>query len=393
MEHYGFNETIVNFARILKKEGLKINQAQSLRAMLVLNEISLINKTEFYYALRSVFCFSPEDYKIFDRIFRGFWGEQVPYAGTEHAIEDEEESHENEPDIEELGLEQDSSAVNSSGQQDQQFLLQEDLSEELEQAGRMFSYSPDEKLLLKQYSSIPMKDFADFRTEWNTLLALLMKTMRKDSTIRGRQELVLKKMLRKNLTQGAGELFQLYRKGKRKTDKQILYTLVDISGSMEVYIKMYLPIFYLLQRYAGRAETYFFNTSIYPVTKYFKQRYGNTLEMLNERLRVSANGTNLGQCMSEFWKTQSSKLSPQLTTIIIFSDGWDRGDMEQLAHQIKKIHTQVYQIIWINPLLGLEGYYPHTQAFNTVIPYISHMVSLKDIKSIKQGPRMKWRVR
>jgi uncharacterized protein with von Willebrand factor type A (vWA) domain len=162
---------------------------------------------------------------------------------------------------------------------------------------------------------------------------------------------------------------------------------------MEIYLKWYLPIIYLLHRYTGRAETYFFNTNIYQVSKYFKHPYEQTLNLLNEKMHSLSNGTNLGQILREFSKTQSTKLSPQLSTLVIFSDGWDRGDMEQFEHQLKKLRSHVYQIIWINPLLGTHGYHPETQALKIAAPYVSHMVSLHDLQSFQKNKEMIWRVK
>jgi uncharacterized protein with von Willebrand factor type A (vWA) domain len=398
MDKFLLNETIVRFARHLKDDGLRINQSHSLKAMKILTEINVLQKEEFYYGLRCIFCNSHEDYKIYDRVFRGFWEDTVPYAGKEHESEDETADQEMNDDQKEADVEEMDLNLSSSNESDDEFeedkdvLLKEDFLQDLEQASKMYTYSPDERLMLKEFTSVPIQDLSKFK-EYKRLLSLLMKSMQKDNLIRGNNEFFLKKTLRKNLNHGAIELFNLYKKGKRENDKQILLTLIDISGSMEVYLKMYLPIFYQLHRYIGRSDTFFFSTSIYPVSKYFNRHYGQTMELLNERFRISSNGTNLGQCLRDFRKYHSSRMSPQLTTILIFSDGWDRGDMAQLGAQMKKLNQEVYQIIWINPLLGNYGYYPETQAFHAVTPYLTHMASLKDMKSFKGTDQTKWSVK
>ncbi|OMP67267.1 VWA domain-containing protein [Domibacillus epiphyticus] len=396
MDTFHLNETIVRFARRLKDDGLRINQSHSLKAIEALKEINVLQKEKFYYGLRCIFCTSHEDYKVYDRVFRGFWEDAVPYAGKE--IESEEETGDQEmndaqkkADVEELDVNLSSSDA-SMNELDDDMLVKEDFQQDLEQAGKMYTYSPDERLMLKEFTSVPIQDLSKSK-EYKQLLTILTNSMQKDSLIQGNNDFFLKKTLRKNIKHGAMEFLELYKKGKSKTDKQILLTLIDISGSMEIYIKMYLPLFYQLHRSVGRADTFFFSTSIYPVSKFFNRQYGQTMELLNERLRISSNGTNLGQCLRDFRKYHSSRLSPQLTTILIFSDGWDRGDMEQLNTQMKKLNQEVFQIIWINPLLGSEGYFPETEAFRTVAPYLTHLISLKDIKLFKDTDQAKWRVK
>jgi uncharacterized protein with von Willebrand factor type A (vWA) domain len=38
--------------------------------------------------------------------------------------------------------------------------------------------------------------------------------------------------------------------------------------------------------------------------------------------------------------------------VLIISDGWDRGDPEQLGREMARLRRSCYRLIWLNPLLG-----------------------------------------
>jgi uncharacterized protein with von Willebrand factor type A (vWA) domain len=72
---------------------------------------------------------------------------------------------------------------------------------------------------------------------------------------------------------------------------------------------------------------------------------------------------------------------------MIFSDGWDRGEMDVLATQMAILKQKTHKIIWLNPLSGTQGYQPACQGMRTALPYVDYflpMGNLQDLRSISQ---------
>ena len=38
--------------------------------------------------------------------------------------------------------------------------------------------------------------------------------------------------------------------------------------------------------------------------------------------------------------------------VVILSDGWDRGEPEQLAEEMARLRRTAHRVVWLNPLGG-----------------------------------------
>jgi uncharacterized protein len=385
MDNYELQHKLIEFCRRLRGEQMKVNQVNTLVAAESLNLIQLLDKDQFYYVLRAALCFSPEDIRRFDRVFRGFWGEDPQHAGKEQRVEsgDDEAEPENrhDPDAVEYEWADQSAGGESAGDEADDTLLDSSLREEVTRKSRYNTYSPDERLEAKTFRIDPLF-VPELTEEMELLLRLLKRSMAPDSAKSGRDVLNLKRTIRKSMQYGGQELFRLYKRGRSKQRNQLLVSLIDISGSMEAFLPTYLPLLYQLHRFSGSSQMYVFNTTVYPVHDLLKTHYFDLSQKLNQKLSYVSNGTNLGQSLRQFRQSHGSVLSPENTTFLIFSDGWDRGDMQRLREELSSLKKQVHQIIWLNPMLGTHGYLPVTQALETAAPYISGMVSDKDMKAL-----------
>jgi len=380
-------ENLIAFCRRLRVEGIRINQANTLAAVEALAHINLLNEEEFYFALRSILCFSREDYRKFDRVYRGFWEKPSEHAGQEQRVEDDKNRKADFSDTADLTeWDKPESNVNQiqsgeAGEEDEE--LQKMLSKN-PNIRRMTAYSSSEQLQHNQISFGKITNRKSPEQDWTALFQLLHQTLARDPLRTGQQKINLKRTVRENLQFGGAEWFKLNRQGESRQNKQQLVTFADISGSMEQEFITYLPLIYYLHKYTSSSQLYLFTTGVFKVDHRFMQSMDKMAEVLNKQLRLAARGTNLGQSIAQFRKHYSHQLSPFLTTFFLFSDGWDRGDMERLKEQISLLRKQVYQIIWLNPMLGREGYTPTTKAIEIIKPYITHMISIDDFQSLKK---------
>jgi uncharacterized protein with von Willebrand factor type A (vWA) domain len=67
---------------------------------------------------------------------------------------------------------------------------------------------------------------------------------------------------------------------------------------------------------------------------------------------------------------------------IILSDGWDTGEPEMLAEQLRLIRQRAKKLIWLNPLLGLEGYKPVTRGIIAALPYVDVFAPAHNLESL-----------
>jgi uncharacterized protein len=61
--------------------------------------------------------------------------------------------------------------------------------------------------------------------------------------------------------------------------------------------------------------------------------------------------------------------------VVVFSDGWERGDADLLAEQMNRLHRLAHRVVWVNPHRGKHGYQPVQQGIVAALPYVDDFVA------------------
>ena len=61
--------------------------------------------------------------------------------------------------------------------------------------------------------------------------------------------------------------------------------------------------------------------------------------------------------------------------VVVFSDGWERGDPGLLAEQMARLHRIAHRVIWVNPHRGKAGYEPIQGGVQAVLPHVDDFVA------------------
>jgi uncharacterized protein with von Willebrand factor type A (vWA) domain len=75
-------------------------------------------------------------------------------------------------------------------------------------------------------------------------------------------------------------------------------------------------------------------------------------------------------------------LLSQETILIILSDGWDTGEPEILAEEMRFAKNRVQRILWLNPLLGMEDYRPITRGIAAALRYVDVFAPAHNLESL-----------
>jgi len=68
--------------------------------------------------------------------------------------------------------------------------------------------------------------------------------------------------------------------------------------------------------------------------------------------------------------------------VILISDGWERGNPELLQGAMEVLHRHAYRVIWLNPLLGSDGYQPICRGIRTALPYVDYFLPAHNLESL-----------
>jgi uncharacterized protein with von Willebrand factor type A (vWA) domain len=68
--------------------------------------------------------------------------------------------------------------------------------------------------------------------------------------------------------------------------------------------------------------------------------------------------------------------------VIVVSDGWDRGDPALLSAELSRLRRSSHRLIWLNPLLGSEGYEPVTRGMAAALPYTDDFLAAHNVQAL-----------
>ena len=61
--------------------------------------------------------------------------------------------------------------------------------------------------------------------------------------------------------------------------------------------------------------------------------------------------------------------------MVVFSDGWERGDCALLGEQAARLRRLAHRVVWVNPHRGRPGYQPVQGGIVAILPHIDDLVA------------------
>jgi uncharacterized protein with von Willebrand factor type A (vWA) domain len=67
---------------------------------------------------------------------------------------------------------------------------------------------------------------------------------------------------------------------------------------------------------------------------------------------------------------------------LIVSDGYDTGEPERLAAEMRRLRRRCRRIIWLNPLIGWKDYSPDARGMRAALPFIDLFAPAHNLESL-----------
>jgi len=189
--------------------------------------------------------------------------------------------------------------------------------------------------------------------------------------------------LRTSLRRGR-ELFVLESR-VRKTKQRDLVLLCDISGSMDRYSRLLLQFVHTLRHAVRNVEAFVFGTRLTRITPQLRRRdIHAALDDVAANVADWAGGTRIGESLRAFNRHWARRTLSRGAIVIVVSDGWDRGDVDMLAAEMRRLQRSAFRLIWLNPLLGSAGYRPQTVGMKAALPFVDDFLPAHNLKNLVQ---------
>jgi uncharacterized protein with von Willebrand factor type A (vWA) domain len=71
-------------------------------------------------------------------------------------------------------------------------------------------------------------------------------------------------------------------------------------------------------------------------------------------------------------------------TVVVFSDGWERGDTRLLGDQAARLRRLAHRVLWVNPHAGHEGYEPVQSGIAAVLPHVDGLLAGHSLATLER---------
>ncbi len=360
------SEAVLGFVHWAREEGMPISIQESKDALKAAAYGCLDTQSSFRYALKALFCTGPDDRALFDQLFEHFWGREKMRIKSRTTMKNASNIRKESPA---------SLVWMGSGQE----------GEEREEEARKTSGANQQERLRKtdfgKLTQMESEELEEIATKlWQQMSLRLKRKMR--SSPKG-DKIDLRNTLRANISRG-GEMIEL-RKRRKKPRKQKLLILLDVSGSMDTYSFYLLRFICALRTHFESIEAFIFSTKLIRITDYLNSsNLEATLWLLSRQADNWSSGTKIGACLLDFNERYAREIMHGPVSVIILSDGLETGDTNVLEAELKKIKLRTRQLIWLNPLKGMQGYQPIQKGMSAVLPDLDVFQSAHNLDSLLQ---------
>jgi uncharacterized protein with von Willebrand factor type A (vWA) domain len=166
---------------------------------------------------------------------------------------------------------------------------------------------------------------------------------------------------------------------RRGTRPRRVVLLVDVSGSMSKYADALLRLshrFVVTAGGRGGVEVFTLGTRLTHVTRALRIRDPErALIAAGETVPDWAGGTRLGENLKAFLDRWGQRGMARGSVVVVFSDGWERGDPTLLADQMARLQRMAHRVVWVNPHRGKTGYQPVQGGVIAALPHVDDFLA------------------
>lgn len=187
------------------------------------------------------------------------------------------------------------------------------------------------------------------------------------------------------MLRSGGEPLRLARRSRSSRPRRVVL-LIDVSGSMEPYSYALLRFAHAVaRRTPGMVEVFTLGTRLTRVSRQVRQRDpALALPAAANEVSDYAGGTRLGETLRSFLDRWGQRGMARSAVVVLFSDGWERGDPMLLGEQVARLHRLAHAVLWVNPHAGQDGYAPIQSGIAAARPHIDRLLAGHSLATLEE---------
>ena len=370
---------LASFVRTLRDNGFAVGLAETRDALRVLASAAAARPSALKPALRALFCATHSDWQRFDEAFDAFWRgrgvrriKQISSTASDHRASP--------PRLAAAGA----PAPQPAGAPDHVERRDGAQNDNLADGrGRRGGASRAEALSLADFRHIvDPRDVA----ETNALADRLARKMRARLVRRQRahrrgRRLDLRRTIHRSVSHGGTPVDLVWRRRKIKPLRLVM--LLDASGSMSLYTAFFVRFLHAVVAAFREAEAFVFHTRLAHVSDMLRDRdVARAVDRLALMAQGIGGGTRIGESIATFNRWHAKRVINSRTAVMIVSDGYDTGAPERLGSEMRRLRRRCRRIIWLNPLIGWQGYTPQARGMQAALPHVDLFAPAHNLASL-----------
>jgi len=364
---------LLGFLHHMRSNGFHLGIQEELDVMEMADSGALLQQKRLRWGLRALLCSCSDDWQRFDKLFDTYW---KPANRTR----EQAASYSKKMDSKK-GL--DGGQQGTGGEAAEADHAEEGDDSDAGEGGSKGGASIQEATARTDFRQL--SDESQMR-EMELLVERMAKKMRRRMTRRQRVQsqgnrIHLRQTIRNSLRYGGTPLELAFMKRKQQVPRLIL--LLDVSRSMSLYSFLFLRFARGIIEAFKDADAFVYHTRLVHVTDALRER---DMTKAKEKLALMSSGwsggTRIGECLQLFNRDYGRRIVNSRTIVMVVSDGYDTGEPEQLTEQLQQLKQRARKIVWLNPLLGRDGYEPIAEGMKAALPLLDLFASAHNLESL-----------
>jgi hypothetical protein len=367
-------DNIIYFVRALREAGLPVGPGAALRAIEAVEVAAIGSRADFRTTLHAVLVTRREQTILFDQAFDLFWKRRGYLEKLIAMMSPQAQPKNTKRNKAEAGATRIADALLKQSPQAEQAAPSLDLD-------ARFSVSEAEILRGKDFAQMTAAEITQAEAAIGRLMLpqdrLLIRRLAPDP--RGRL-VDARASFRRSLRAG-GASIELARQAPEAKQPPVV-AICDISGSMSDYTRVFLHFLHGLSA-QRRVHSFLFGTRLTNVTRALRAKdVDAALAECSGAVRDWSGGTRIGDSLHRFNKDWSRRVLGQGATVLLFTDGLERGGSEDLKLEMQRLKRFSRRLIWVNPLLRFGGFEAKALGIRAMLPFVDEFRPIHNLKSM-----------
>ena len=181
----------------------------------------------------------------------------------------------------------------------------------------------------------------------------------------------------------AGEPLDRHWRGRSRRPRPVVL-VCDVSGSMAPYARMLLQYLHACVAARRRVEAFAFGTRLTRITYELGGRdHDRALDRAAAAVSDFSGGTRIGAALAELNRVHGRRVG-RGAVVVILSDGWDRGDPDELDVEMARLRRSAHRLVWLNPLAAHPDFEPLTRGMRAAVPHTDELLPGNSLASLQE---------